>query len=130
MSLCPHCRGPLTVDAPATPEDRKAISSKSTERNAQNRKLVAFLKLRDQHTYELRKQGISHPAGRVQDLEEEGYVINSDRITVVDENGFRHPNVALYSLVSEPLPLEVKQGRKGAQKAAGATNGGEAACSH
>lgn len=119
MDSCPHCRGPLTADVPSTAEDRKAIRSKSTERNAQNRKLVAFLRLRQHHTYELRRQGISHPAGRVQDLEEEGYVIKSDRTTVVDEHGFRHPNVALYSLVSEPP-----------RKTAGATNGGEVACSH
>lgn len=127
MNACPHCQGPLAVEAPATPEDRKAIRSKSTERNAQNRKLVAFLKLRQQHTYELRKQGISHPAGRVQDLEEEGYIIKSDRITVVDEHGFRHPNVALYSLVSEPLPLNGKSVRKQAQRPAEGGSGEAAA---
>jgi hypothetical protein len=99
-STCPTCHQPLP--GPASEADQKAIRAKSTDKDAQNRKLVALLRLRPQHTYELRKQGISHPAGRVQDLEEAGYVLESDRLTVVDAHGFRHCNVAIYMLVSEP----------------------------
>lgn len=85
-----------------SPEDEALLRSKSTEREVQKRKLVLLLGIRTHHTYELRRMGISHPAGRVQDLEEDGYVISSDRVTVVDEHGFAHPNVALYGLVSAP----------------------------
>lgn len=85
-----------------TPEERRALKSDSPERSVQRLKLVALLKLGDKHTYRLRRDGISHPAGRVQDLEEMGYVINSHRITAVDEHGYVHPGVALYELVSVP----------------------------
>ena len=85
-----------------SPEHAELLASKSTEREVQKRKLVVLLGMRAHHTYELRRMGISHPAGRVQDLEADGYVISSDRVTVVDENGFAHPGVALYGLVSSP----------------------------
>lgn len=78
------------------------LASKTTERSVQIKKLALLLAMRPHHTYELRKLGISHPAGRVQDLEEQGYVIESSRVTVVDENGFTHPGVARYSLISKP----------------------------
>lgn len=77
------------------------LSSKSTERQAQVNKLFALLKIRPHHTYELRRLGISHPAGRVQNLEEEGHHIDSARVTVVDEHGYSHVGVALYSLVDQ-----------------------------
>jgi hypothetical protein len=83
------------------------INSKSTERAAQVRKLFALLKIRPHHTYELRRLGISHPAGRVQDLEAEGHLIHSARVVVVDEHGFTHPGVALYSLVDQAGDTEM-----------------------
>lgn len=61
-----------------------------------------MLRLRSHHTYELRKCGISHPAGRVQNLLADGFVISSNRINTVDSDGFLHTGVALYSLISEP----------------------------
>lgn len=61
-----------------------------------------LLRVRARHTYELRRHGISHPAARVLDLIKRGYVIASNRITTVDGDGFRHVNVALYSLTGEP----------------------------
>jgi len=83
------------------------INSKSTERTAQVRKLFALLKIRPHHTYELRKLGISHPAGRVQDLRAEGHHIATTRVTVVDENSFSHVGVALYSLVDQAGDTEI-----------------------
>jgi len=85
----------------------KIIASKSTATEAQTRKLFALLKIRPHHTYELRRQGISHPAGRVQNLLAEGHHIHSDRVTVVDEHGFFHPGVAMYSLVDQKGDSEV-----------------------
>ncbi|KWT83878.1 hypothetical protein APY03_4433 [Variovorax sp. WDL1] len=46
--------------------------------------------------------GISHPAGRVLDLQERGYVLESARVASVDSDGFTHRGVALYSLIAEP----------------------------
>lgn len=107
MHICPTCHQAL--HQMPTEADANAIRSKSTEREAQNRKLVALLRIAKRNTYELRKLGISHPAGRVQDIEADGYVIRSDRVSVVDENGFLHPGVALYTLVSEPTATVEKE---------------------
>jgi hypothetical protein len=78
--------------------DKREFTSRSTKTEVQLKKLVSFLALRPHHTYELRMAGISHPAGRILDLEKRGYVIASQRITTVDSDGFTHCNVALYSL--------------------------------
>lgn len=127
MQACPHCNQALQPP-PLSEADAKALANKSTERDAQNRKLVALLKqVGRAHTYQLRKHGISHPAGRVQDLEAAGFVILSERTTVVDENGFVHPGVALYSLVSEPFPFDAKQAQEGGKSGAGDANGEGAA---
>jgi hypothetical protein len=83
------------------------INSRSTDRAVQVRKLFALLKIRPHHTYELRKLGISHPAGRVQDLRAEGHHIATTRVTVVDENSFSHVGVALYSLVDQAGDTEI-----------------------
>lgn len=76
--------------------------SKSTATTAQLNKLINLLRLRPHHTYELRQRGISHPAGRVQNLLQKGFEINSARITTVDGDGFTHRNVAIYTLIAEP----------------------------
>lgn len=89
------------MNAP-TKAQARVIATRSTATEAQTAKLLALLEINPRHTYELRRHGISHPAGRVQNLEEQGCVIESARITVVDENGFCHPGVALYKLVSKP----------------------------
>lgn len=86
--------------------ERKAVAAKATPNPADRRTLteaqiqrtLAMLKHRPRHTYELRRQGISHPAARVMDLVKRGYLITSSRITTVDGDGFTHTRVALYSL--------------------------------
>ena len=80
----------------------KKYSARSTATEAQIERLLLMLRSRPRHTHELRKNGISHPAGRVKDLEYRGYVIGSDRITTIDSDGYSHVGVALYSLISEP----------------------------
>lgn len=95
----------LPEEKPNDPSKRK-FSRKSTATIAQINKLRGLLRRRPHHTYELRKQGISHPAGRVNDLEDMGCVIDSHRITTVDSDGFTHIGVALYSLISEPEEQE------------------------
>lgn len=77
-------------------------NARSTATEAQIDRLRECLRRRDHHTHELRKLGISHPAGRVQDLLKAGCVIESGRTVTVDSDGFTHSGVAIYSLVSEP----------------------------
>lgn len=81
-------------------------TSRSTATEVQIQKLIALLKRRPCHTHELRMFGISHPAGRVFDLVKRGYRLQTDRVTTVDSDGFRHVGVALYSLIAEPQGAE------------------------
>lgn len=78
------------------------FNARSTATKAQIDRLAECLRRSAHHTHELRQRGISHPAGRIQDLLNAGYVIDSSRINTVDSDGFTHVGVALYSLVSEP----------------------------
>lgn len=81
---------------------KRKYSPRSTATEAQIERLIEMLRIRPRHTHELRKAGISHPAGRIKDLIDDGFVISSDRINTIDSDGFTHVGVALYSLVSEP----------------------------
>jgi hypothetical protein len=78
-------------------------SERSSATEAQIERLIDLLRTGRRHTHELRKHGISHPAGRVQDLEKRGFVIASSRTTTVDTDGFTHRGVALYELRREPI---------------------------
>lgn len=75
---------------------------KSTATWAQQLRLLVELRKGDRNTYQLRARGISHPAGRVRELNANGYLITKALITTVDADGFTHRGVALYSLVHEP----------------------------
>lgn len=79
-----------------------SISSKSTATKAQIERLISLISIRPRHTHELRQLGISHPAGRIDDLEKQGFVFDTGRITTVDSDGYPHRGVALYTLVSSP----------------------------
>ena len=85
----------------SAPNNRK-FSPKHTATEAQLQKLTGFLQIRSHHTYELRRAGISHPAGRIFDLERRGYSFAIDRSMAVDSDGFTHPRVALYTMASAP----------------------------
>ena len=91
----PDAAGPVNLCA--------TFSAKSTATEAQIEKLIALTQARPHHTHELRKMGISHPAGRILDLEKRGFVYQTRRITTVDSDGFPHRGVALYKLVSVPM---------------------------
>lgn len=77
-----------------------SVISNATE--AQILRLRDYLRHRSCHTHELRRVGISHPAGRVQDLINRGFTITTSRVTTVDTDGYTHHGVALYSLIAEP----------------------------
>lgn len=80
----------------------RACSMKSTATPAQFSRLLATMRTGPLNTYQLRAMGISHPAGRVRDLNRRGYVIVTSKIETLDQDGFMHRGVALYTLVSEP----------------------------
>ena len=95
---------PNQQSQPERPEQAK-FSRKSTSTEAQIELLIDLLRIRNRHTHELRKVGISHPAGRINDLKKRGFAIDKQLITTVDSDGFTHVGVALYDLISEPAGL-------------------------
>ena len=80
----------------------KTPDLQGTSTEAQIQRLIELLRNGPRDTHFLRRMGISHPAGRVQDLLKRGYEVTSSRITTVDSDGYSHSRVALYDLVSEP----------------------------
>lgn len=89
--------------------NKRKFSSRSTATEAQICRLLDCLRLRPHHTHELRRLGISHPAGRIGDLLERGYTLTSSRITTVDSDGYMHVRAALYELLSEPDRVELER---------------------
>lgn len=76
--------------------------TRSTSTWAQQLRVLVELRKGDCNTYQLRQRGISHPAGRVRELNSRGFLITKALITTVDADGYTHSGVALYSLVYEP----------------------------
>jgi Helix-turn-helix domain len=81
-----------------------AFLAKSAERSRQRDRILVALRARNCTTYDLRKDpvGSFQNPTRIFELRAMGYEIKTHRVTVVDEDGFLHPRVALYELVSEP----------------------------
>ncbi len=81
----------------------KQFSSKSTATAAQRDRIIALLRMRPHNGYELRRAGCYQAPTRIWELIHRfGFHIDSSRVTVVDRDGFTHPGVALYALISEP----------------------------
>jgi hypothetical protein len=79
------------------------FSDKSTASEAQRQRIVKALTLRPQTSYDLRRIGCYQSAARIKELRDRfHYVITTDRITLVDRDGYIHPRAALYTLVSAP----------------------------
>jgi hypothetical protein len=93
---------PTPRKAESSALNMRKFSSRSTSTEAQIQRLLGLIKTRPHHTHELRKFGISHPAGRIQDLERRGYVFDASRITTIDSDGYAHHGVALYTLLDVP----------------------------
>jgi len=81
--------------------DYKAIKSRSTSTESQMMRLLALLRQGPQTTYSLRKHGIAHPAGRIENLRDAGHLINTERVTAIDSDGYSHVGVARYCLLKE-----------------------------
>lgn len=80
------------------------FSAKSTATEAQYDRLIRLLRTGKRNTIELRRAGIIAPAVRIKELKDWfGYEIPTvERIDVWDDEGFLHPRIAVYELVSEP----------------------------
>ena len=85
--------------------DRNSIPSpKSTATAAQYCRVLQLLRIGKRSTLELRKAGVLMPAARIKELKDwYGYDIPTiERVDLWDEDGFRHPKIAVYELHGEP----------------------------
>lgn len=74
------------------------IRDKSTSGNAQRVRILQALCLRAHTSYELRKLGCYQAPARIIELRRQGHKISTKRVTIWDDEGFRHDGVALYTL--------------------------------
>lgn len=77
-----------------------ALASVSPQVGAQRERILKLLRLRPHNGYELRRAGFYQCPSRIFELRARGYEIETQRVVVVDQDGFVHPRVALYSLSS------------------------------
>ncbi|QEL55137.1 helix-turn-helix domain-containing protein [Chromobacterium paludis] len=69
---------------------------------AQCYRLLTALKIGPVTTFEARTRlNILHPAGRIADLRGAGMQIETERVTITDENGRKHSGIARYILLGE-----------------------------
>lgn len=87
------------------PKARK-YSRKSTATEAQHERVDRAFDYDGKQitTLDFRKMGVIHPSGRIKEMNEKlGYFIHTvDLRTVVDDQGFSHPRIAFYEMVSRP----------------------------
>ena len=94
---------PDPTKAESSAPNKREFTAKSTHSEAQRQRILSALRVRPQTSYDLRRIGCYQAPARVKELRDRfGYVISTDRITLVDRDGYMHPRAALYSLVSEP----------------------------
>lgn len=74
----------------------------STVTEAQRDRILQALRRRPQTTCDLRKIGIFQAPARIMELRLRGYLIETTRITLVDQDGYLHKGAARYTLLSEP----------------------------
>ena len=72
--------------------------------SAQRRSLLEWLRNRGPiDTLTARRDlNILMPASRIKELKNQGYIFHTQRITITDEQGRSHSNIAQYTLIGEP----------------------------
>ncbi|OAD17024.1 helix-turn-helix domain-containing protein [Achromobacter insolitus] len=73
-------------------------NDKSTSCAAQQHRILEALTMRPHTSYELRKLGCYQAPARIIELRRRGHKISTKRVTIWDDEGFRHDGVALYTL--------------------------------
>lgn len=71
---------------------------KSTATEAQRDRILEALRNGPKTSYDLRRMGCYQAPARVFELRNQGHVIHTAFVPVVDADGYRHAGVALYSL--------------------------------
>ncbi len=90
---------------PKSSIDSDIVNSKSTAPEVQIAKVLALLRQGPQTTIELRRHGILMPAARVFELKRDhDCSINTELVSLYDDEGIRHRKCALYHLLQQTAP--------------------------
>lgn len=100
--VCPHCRAPMASSGGLRVAD-KALTSKSTETQAQEQRMLAALRAGPKTTDDFRQLGIYQVSARIFGLRKQGAEIRTDLFNGISADGYSHARMARYTLVSEPL---------------------------
>ncbi|EJM53856.1 helix-turn-helix domain-containing protein [Pseudomonas sp. GM48] len=80
-----------------------------TSTTAQRARLLAQLKLEPVDTFTARRElNIIHPGGRVAELRAAGHSIQTQRISLTDDQGRTHHGIALYFLSPSAAPAQTE----------------------
>jgi hypothetical protein len=83
---------------------QREFSPKSTHSEAQRQRILDALRRGPKTSYDLRRLGCYQAPARIKELRDKfGYLIETQRVTLVDRDGYLHPRAARYSLISEPI---------------------------
>ncbi len=85
------------------------FSAKSTVTEAQYERIVRMLRTGEKSTFDFRKAGVMAPAARIKELNDKhgAFIPTIALRDMWDAEGFLHPRVAVYGMVSEPKTFEV-----------------------
>lgn len=71
---------------------------RNSDANTQRGRILAALRCHPHTSYELRKLGCYQANTRVLELRRMGYDIRTKRVSILDDDGYRHDGIALYVL--------------------------------
>ncbi|RYF61669.1 MAG: hypothetical protein EOO27_00915 [Comamonadaceae bacterium] len=86
----------------ASAADAKSLKGRSTQTEAQIRRIVAALRTGPKTTDDLRKLGVYQTSARIWGLRARGYNIVTDLFDGYAADGYSHARMARYTLVNEP----------------------------
>lgn len=81
---------------------KSTVASSKVE--VQERRIIKALRRRPYTTDDFRRLGIFQISARIHALRRKGWPIRTERVTVVDRDGFTHPRAGLYSLDDSATP--------------------------
>lgn len=92
----------LGVMAQAAFKNELTVNSSTAE--AQRQRIVTMLQTGRKNTLDFRRAGVMQSQTRIHELRRLGYPIPTvGRVTIHDDQGFRHKGVAVYELATKPV---------------------------
>jgi hypothetical protein len=109
LGACVDLAGTLESTNQKTPPksitDFEILASKSTATEVQIAKVLTLLRQGPKTTIELRRHGVLMPAARVFELKRDhDCIINTELVSLYDDEGIRHRKCALYHLLQQVAP--------------------------